>query len=63
MKNFIKVVNPDIANKLAVLGFTYTMEKLNNKCVYVFAYSEDLKKYLQKNYDCKDFWINNKLCF
>ncbi|MBQ2396878.1 MAG: hypothetical protein II304_07600 [Bacteroidales bacterium] len=63
MKNFIKVVNPDVANNLVTLGFTYMTENLQGKTVYVFADSVDLRKYLQKNYSCKDFFINNKLCF
>ena len=63
MENFIKVVNPDVAKKLATLGFTYTKENLYGKCVYAFAESAELKKYLQENYSCRDFFINNKLCF
>lgn len=63
MKNFIKVVNPDVANKLATLGFSYMTENLSGKIVYVFTDSVELKKHLQENYSCKDFFINNKLCF
>lgn len=61
--NFIKVLNPELAQKLINMGFKYTKEQIANKEVYAFAESEEIKKILSENYCREDFFICNKLCF
>lgn len=63
MKNFIKIMNPDIAKVLAELGFNYTTEKLNNETVYCFSDDKSLREYLMKNYSSKDSFESNRLSF
>lgn len=59
-KFFIKVVNPDEAEKLAKIGgFQYIKE--NN--VFVFPYSEELMKLLNKEYSSVKYFCENKLRF
>ena len=47
--NFIKVVNPDVANNLVALGFQYIKEQN----VFVFPYSDEIMVVLQRQYSKK----------
>lgn len=60
MKNyFIKIVNPDLANNLAALGFQYIKEQN----VFVFPYSDEILVVLQRQYSNAMFVIEDKLRF
>lgn len=56
---FIKVVNPEIAEKLVVLGFQYIKEG----AAFAFPYSDDLILVLQREYTKDPYVIENKLRF
>ena len=57
--NFIKVVNPDVANNLVALGFQYIKEQN----VFVFPYSDEIMVVLQRQYSTPQFVTENKLRF
>lgn len=57
--NFIKVVNPDVANNLVALGFQYIKEQN----VFVFPYSDEMMVVLQRQYSSPQFVTENKLRF
>lgn len=57
--NFIKVVNPDVANNLVTLGFQYIKEQN----VFVFPYSDEIMVVLQRQYSSPQFVTENKLRF
>lgn len=57
--NFIKVVNPDVANNLVALGFQYIKEQN----VFVFPYSDEMMVVLQRQYSSPQFVMENKLRF
>ena len=57
--NFIKVVNPDVANNLVALGFQYIKEQN----VFVFPYSNEIMVILQRQYSSPQFVTENKLRF
>ena len=57
--NFIKVVNPDVANNLVALGFQYIKEQN----VFVFPYSDEIMVVLQRQYSSPQFVMENKLRF
>lgn len=61
--NLIKIFNPDKAKELADLGFRYTLDSINGESVYAFFVSEELLKYINSNFDSKDFFLNNMLHF
>lgn len=63
MNYCIKVVNPDVANKLAASGFSYIEEQIGGKSVFAFANSKDLQNMLSKQFACSDYFIENKLRF
>ena len=57
--NFIKVVNPDVANNLVALGFQYIKEQN----VFVFPYSDEIMVVLQRQYSSSQFVTEDKLRF
>lgn len=59
----IKMINPNKANQLAALGFSYITEQINNQKVFVFEATADIEKYLQSNFDKNDFIMESKLRF
>lgn len=60
MKNtFIKVVSPEVAKQLALLGFQYIKEQN----VFVFPYSDEIMVVLQRQYSTPQFVTENKLRF
>ena len=60
MKNyFIKVVSPEVAEQLALLGFQYMKERN----AFVFAYSDELIAVLQQQYAHSQFACESKLRF
>jgi len=59
----IKVLNPNIANTLADLGFKYTTETQGEKPLYVFIKSDDLMDKLQSSFSKKDFFIDKTMNF
>ena len=61
--NLIKVFDSNKANKLADLGFRYTLDRINNQEVYAFFVSKELIDYLNSNFDAKDYFMNNTLHF
>lgn len=61
--NLIKVLNPEKAKELADLGFRYILDSINGESIYAFFVSEELLKYLNSNFDTKDFFLDNMLHF
>lgn len=59
MKNFIKVVSPEVAKGLALLGFQYIKEQN----VFVFPYSDELIAVLRLQFANAQFVTENKLRF
>ena len=60
MKNtFIKIVNPDVAEQLATLGFQYIKEQN----AFVFTYSDELAAVLKQRYSQLQFVCESKLRF
>lgn len=59
MKNFIKVVDREVAEQLASLGFQYIIEGKT----YVFAYDDRLISLLTEKYAETQFVKTNKLTF
>lgn len=62
-ENLIKVFDSKKAQELADLGFRYTLESINKETVYAFFVSEELLKYINSNFDAKDFFLDNMLHF
>lgn len=63
MKSLIKVVNPDAANKLVALGFSYIEEQINNQKIYAFAENDEIKAILNSKFSVSDFFVDNKIRF
>jgi len=62
--NLIKVLDRDKAKELESLGFKYIKESVNNDTVvYAFFVSKELDKYIKSNFETRDFFYNNTLCF
>ena len=60
MKNiFIKIVSPEVAEQLALLGFQYMKEQN----AFVFEYSDELIAVLQQQYSHSQFACEGKLRF
>ena len=62
-KNLIKVFDSKKAEELANLGFRYTLDSINGQSIYAFFVSEELLKYINSNFDSKDFFLDNMLRF
>lgn len=62
-KNLIKVFDSNKAEELANLGFRYTLDSINGQFIYAFFVSEELLKYINSNFDSKDFFLDNMLHF
>ena len=62
-KNLIKVFDSKKAEELANLGFRYTLDSINAQSIYAFFVSEELLKYINSNFDSKDFFLDNMLHF
>lgn len=63
MKNLIKVVNPDVANELVALGFSYIEEQINNQKIYAFTENNEIKAILNRKFSVTDFFVDNKIRF
>lgn len=59
----IKVFDSNKAKELVDLGFRYTLENMNGQTIHAFFMSEELLKYLNSNFDRKDFFLDNMLHF
>ncbi len=62
-KNLIKVLDSKKAEKLADLGFRYTLDSINGQSIYAFFVSKELLEYINSNFDSKDFFLDNMLHF
>ena len=62
-KNLIKVFDSKKAEKLANLGFRYTLDSINGQSIYAFFVSKELLEYINSNFDSKDFFLDNMLHF
>ena len=62
-KKLIKIFNPEKAKELADLGFRYILDSINGQSIYAFFVSEKLLKYINSNFDSKDFFLDNMLHF
>lgn len=62
-KNLIKVLNQEKAQELINLGFKYTTETVNGSTIHSFFMSEELRKYVNKNFDKGSFLLSNKMTF
>lgn len=62
-KKLIKILNSEKAKQLADLGFRYTLDSINGVAIYAFFVSEELLKYINSNFDQKDFFFDNMLHF
>lgn len=56
---FIKVVNPEIAEKLVSLGFQYIKEQNT----FAFPYSDELVAVIRREYSQSQFACESKLRF
>ena len=61
--NLIKILNSDIANKLVMLCFKYTKEKIGDKTCYVFIQTNDLMNKLNTSFSKNDFFIDKTMNF
>lgn len=61
--NLIKILNSDNANKLAMLGFKYTKEKIGDKTCYVFIKTDALMKCLNTSFSKNDFFVDKTMNF
>lgn len=59
----IKVLNPEIAEKLITLGFSYIKEPIGETTVYGFLFTHDLEKILTSQFSSKDYFVENKIRF
>lgn len=59
MKNLIKVVNPEVAEQLAKMGFQYIREG----DVFAFIQTDELMSVLRQAYSNGTFICENKLRF
>lgn len=57
--NFIKIVSPEVANRLVALGFQYIKEQN----VFAFPYSDEIMIVLQQQYSNPQFVTESKLRF
>lgn len=62
-QNLIKIVNPEVADKLAASGFSYITEQIGNQKMFVFTQNEQLMKLLYSDFKKNDFFFENKLRF
>jgi len=62
-QNLIKVLNPELANELVNLGFSYIKEQINSKDVFCFTFNKEILNYLQNNFNKRDFIFENTLKF
>lgn len=58
-RNFIKVIDPEMAKKLMSLGFSYTREGE----FFAFAETPELMSVLQQHYSGSRYFAENKLRF
>ena len=63
MNSLIKVVKPDVAQKLSKSGFSYMKEKAQGKDVFVFVASPEIIAHLSSHYSREDFFMCDKLFF
>ena len=63
MEKFIKVLNPDDAQKLIDLGFRYIPETMNGEPVYSFFFSEELMTFANQNLAAHSFLLSSKITF
>lgn len=61
--NLIKVLDSNKAKELVGLGFRYILDSINGQPIYAFFVSEELLKYINSNFDSKDFFLDNMLHF
>jgi len=62
--NFIKVANPNTAEKLKAAGFsTYMQEQMNGETVFVYAKTPELVGFLESHFARSDFFDSNRLHF
>lgn len=61
--NFIKIINPDMRDELAALGFRYFTENIGEGMIYSFIDTPELRQQLEKNYSKGSYVVGNKLCF
>lgn len=58
-QQFIKVLNPETAEKLKSLGFAYIKEN----DMFVFQITDELLKEINTNFNTEQYVFDNKLCF
>ena len=58
-QQFIKVFNPETAEKLKALGFAYMKEN----DVFVFTLSDELLREIGAHFNREQYVFDNKLCF
>lgn len=62
MKTII-VLDSNTSEELINKGFKYIVDSINNKKVYAFLFSEELNKYLLKNYSQNQYIVNSGIRF
>lgn len=61
--NFIKIVNPDVAEKLVTEGFSNMKETVSGNQVYVFPATQELLAFINKTFSMADYAVDTKLTF
>lgn len=59
----IKILDPRVANELAMRGFSFVTEQVNGKTVFAFNDSEKLIEIMRSTYQQTLFINDNKLRF
>lgn len=59
----LKFRSKEKAERLAEMGFTYMIDNSGDKPEYAFALTNDIANKLVGNFDNKDYYFTNRLCF
>lgn len=59
----INILSKEQADKLSVLGFKYTEQKINSEqTVYSFIDTPDIRKIVSSQFAKNEFYISNTVC-
>lgn len=59
----LKFRKAEEAERLAAFGFNYVIDNASGNKEYAFAFNNDIAKVLVDNFNPKDYYFTNKLCF
>ena len=59
----INILSKEQADKLSMLGFKYTEQKINSEqIVYAFIDTPEIRKIISSQFAKNDFYISNTVC-